>query len=79
MRFRGINDHVSIGWNELAGFTTNVQNLDPHGSLRFSGGIARRSSHARGSGAVRAHRRRLAEHGAQRRADGLDGENRVLR
>jgi hypothetical protein len=32
---------------------------------------------ARGSAAVRARRSRLAEHGAKRRADGLDGENRV--
>ena len=32
---------------------------------------------ARGSAAVRARRSRLAEHGAKRRAHGLDGENRV--
>jgi hypothetical protein len=32
---------------------------------------------AQGSAAVRARRSRLAEHGAKRRADGLDGENRV--
>jgi len=47
-------------------------------SLSISpGGIARTWRGARGSAAVRARRSRLAEHGAQRRADGLDGENRV--
>ena len=42
------------------------------------GGIARRHRGGpRGSAAVKARRSRLAEHGAQRRAHGLDGENRV--
>src|SRR5271168_4777019 len=46
--------------------------------LHSPGGIARLRGEARGSAAVRARRSRLAEHGAKRRADGLDGENRVL-
>ncbi len=41
----------------------------------FSGEIARDAEAARGSAAVRARRSRLTEHGAQRRAHGLDGEN----
>ena len=42
------------------------------------GGIAHEDAAPRRSAAVKARRSRLAEHGAQRRAHGLDGETGVL-
>jgi len=42
------------------------------------GGIAHEDAAPRRSAAVKARRSRLAEHGAQRRAHGLDGETGVV-
>src|ERR1700704_2098557 len=71
------NNHIAVGNDKFATLISNVKDLVFHVSLQSPGGIARAHGGARGSAAVRARRSRLAEHGAKRRADGLDGENRV--
>jgi hypothetical protein len=69
----------AIGRHEVPALIADVKSFGTHGSLLVSGGIARDAEAARGSAAVKARRSRLAEHGAQRRAHGLDGETRAAK
>src|SRR6516164_3119748 len=71
------HNHLTCGNDKFAALISHVENFVFHVLLHFPGGIARPKKAHAAAQPSQALRSRLAEHGAKRRADGLDGENRV--
>jgi hypothetical protein len=77
MRPGSRDNHITCGNDKFAALISHVESFVFHARLHFPGGIARPEKRHAAAQPSQALRNRLAEHGAKRRADGLDGENRV--